>query len=165
MNAKPKVPRIFWFSTKGTGSNDAIRIDTLLSGFETRKEIPFSKDLKLAGLREIMKTIRAEKPDLVVMEGTGIAGGLSCLYGRLFCRVPYVVSSGDAVGPFMRAHHQLTGLARRKQALAAAHAPRPGHIAQLTDGDVRDIGRRTLVDRLLKGITARDLKRRLGKRG
>src|SRR4029077_6451371 len=111
MNAKPKVPRIFWFSTKGTGSNDAIRIDTLLSGFETRKEIPFSKDLKLAGLREIMKTIRAEKPDLVIMEGTGIAGGLSCLYGKLFCGVPYVVSSGDAVGPFMRAHHQLTGLA------------------------------------------------------
>ena len=64
MNAKPKVPRIFWFSTKGTGSNDAIRIDTLLSGFETRKEIPFSKDLKLAGLREFMKTIRAEKPVL-----------------------------------------------------------------------------------------------------
>jgi glycosyltransferase involved in cell wall biosynthesis len=110
MNARQKVPRVFWFTTKGTGSNDAIRIDTLLSGFETRKEIPFSKKLKLAGLFQVMKTIRAEMPDLVVMEGTGIAGGISCLYGRVFCGVPYVVSSGDAVGPFMRAHHRVAGL-------------------------------------------------------
>jgi glycosyltransferase involved in cell wall biosynthesis len=111
MNAKQENPRIFWFTTKGSGTNEAIRIDTLLSAFETRKEIRFSKDLKLDGLLRILKTIRAEKPDLVVMEGTGIAGGFSCLFGKLFCGVPYVVSSGDAVGPFMRAHHQFTGLA------------------------------------------------------
>ena len=102
--------RILWFATKGSGTNEALRIDTLLSKFAGRKEIPFSKKGKMAGWIEIMKTISAEKPDLVVMEGTGIAGGLACLYGKLFHGVSYVVSSGDAVGPFMRAHHMVIGL-------------------------------------------------------
>lgn len=110
MSKTQEVPRVFWFSTKGSGSNDAIRIDTLLSGFETRKEIAFSKKGKVTGLLGIMKTLASEKPDLVVMEGTGIAGGVACLYGRLLCGVPYLVSSGDAVGPFMRAHNQIAGL-------------------------------------------------------
>ena len=65
-----------------------MRIDTLLSKFADGKEIPFSKKLKVAGLIEIMKTISAEKPDLIVMEGTGIAGGAACLYGKLFHGVP-----------------------------------------------------------------------------
>jgi glycosyltransferase involved in cell wall biosynthesis len=110
MSETQTSPRVYWFSTKGSGSNDAIRIDTLLSGFEDRKEIPFSKKLKVAGLFGVMKKLASEKPDLVVVEGTGIAGGLACLYGRLLCGVPYVISSGDAVGPFMRAHHKIAGL-------------------------------------------------------
>jgi glycosyltransferase involved in cell wall biosynthesis len=103
--------RIFWFATKGSATNDALRIDTLLSKFEDRKEIPFSKKGKIAGLVKIMKTVSVEKPDLVVMEGTGISGGVACLYGKLLHGVPYVFSSGDAVGPFMRSHHQMAGLA------------------------------------------------------
>jgi glycosyltransferase involved in cell wall biosynthesis len=42
-----------------------------------------------------------ERPELVVMEGTGVAGGLAVLAARLLRRVPYVVSSGDAVGPYL----------------------------------------------------------------
>ena len=102
--------RVFWFATKGSGTNDAIRIDTLLSKFEDRKEIQFSKKLKVAGLLGIMKTVAFEKPDLIVMEETGTAGGAACLCGKLLHGVPYVISSGDAVGPFMRAHHMVIGL-------------------------------------------------------
>ena len=110
MSNTQRSSRVFWFATKGSGTNDAIRIDTLLSKFEDRKEIQFSKKLKVAGLLGIMKTVAFEKPDLIVMEGTGIAGGAACLCGKLLHGVPYVISSGDAVGPFMRAHHRLAGL-------------------------------------------------------
>lgn len=41
-----------------------------------------------------------ERPAVVVMEGTGIAGGLAVLAARLG-GVRYVVSSGDAVGPYL----------------------------------------------------------------
>ena len=111
MSSTQRSPRIFWFATKGSGTNDALRIDTLLSKFEDRKEIPFSKKGKMAGLVKIMRTISAEKPDLIVMEGTGISGGVACLYGKLCHGVPYVFSSGDAVGPFMRSHHRVAGFA------------------------------------------------------
>ena len=35
------------------------------------------------------------------MEGSGLAGGLALLAARLFAGVPYVVSSGDAIGPWV----------------------------------------------------------------
>jgi len=54
--------------------------------------------------------VRAERPRLLVMEGTGIGGGLVCIAARLLHGIPYVVSSGDAVGPFIRAHHPVAGL-------------------------------------------------------
>ena len=110
MSSTETPPRIHWFATKGSGTNEALRIDTLLSGFKGRKEVPFSKKGKIGGFLKIMKTIAAERPDLMVMEGTGIAGGVACLYGKLFHGVPYVFSSGDAVAPFMRSHHQVLGL-------------------------------------------------------
>lgn len=43
------------------------------------------------------------------MEGTGIAGGLVCLVAKLLWKVPYVFSSGDAVGPFIAAHLPIAG--------------------------------------------------------
>jgi hypothetical protein len=111
MNSAQTSPRILWFATKGSGTNDALRIDMLLSKFEGRKQIAFSKKGKIFGLLKIMRTVSTEKPDLVVMEGTGISGGAACLFGKFFQGVPYVFSSGDAVGPFMRAHHYIAGLA------------------------------------------------------
>src|SRR5208282_5363021 len=47
-----------------------------------------------------MDAIRRRRHDLIVMEGSGIAGGSAVLLGRLLFGVPYVVSSGDAIGPF-----------------------------------------------------------------
>ena len=88
MSNTQRSSRVFWFATKGSGTNDAVRIDTLLSKFEDRKEIQFSKKLKVAGLLGIMKTVAFEKPDLIVMEGTGIAGGAACLCGKLLHGVP-----------------------------------------------------------------------------
>ena len=110
MSTTERSPRVFWFSTKGSGTNECVRIDTLLSNFENRKEIKFSKKLKILGLLRMMKAVALEKPDLIVMEGTGIAGGAACLCGRLLHGVPYVFSSGDAVGPFMRSHHRVAGM-------------------------------------------------------
>lgn len=100
---------IAWFSTKGTGTNDARRMATLLSTLPDTLELPFAKGSKLASFRHLLAEIRRLRPRLLVMEGTGLAGGVACLIGRLVFRIPYVVSSGDAVGPFVAAHHPLLG--------------------------------------------------------
>jgi glycosyltransferase involved in cell wall biosynthesis len=42
-----------------------------------------------------------------VMEGTGIAGGAAVLIGRLLYGTRYVLSSGDAIAPFVRAQAPL----------------------------------------------------------
>lgn len=44
---------------------------------------------------------RRERPDLVVMEGTGVAGGLAVLAADAVLGVPFAVSTGDAVAPFV----------------------------------------------------------------
>lgn len=74
-------------------------------------EWPFDKQNKRASFGRLRKQLVAHRPKLLVMEGTGMAGGLICLWGRWFYGVPYIFSSGDAVGPFMRAHHPVVGLA------------------------------------------------------
>ncbi len=52
----------------------------------------------------LLKRILAAKPKLVLMEGTGVAGGLAVMAGRLLVGAGYVVSSGDAVGPWVAMH-------------------------------------------------------------
>lgn len=93
---------IVWFATKGSGSNEAARIETLLSGFPGKQEWPFDKQAKRESFWKLLQRIRKVRPALVVMEGTGIAGGLLCLLGRWIWGVPYVFSSGDAIAPFIR---------------------------------------------------------------
>jgi glycosyltransferase involved in cell wall biosynthesis len=92
------------FATKGSGTNDERRIIGLLSGFEDCSVIPFNKSAKLTSFLAAIGRVRREKPRLLVMEGTGIAGGLVCLIAALFWKVPYIFSSGDAVGPFVASH-------------------------------------------------------------
>ena len=53
----------------------------------------------------LVEAIREARPDMVVMEGTGIAGGLALLLSG----VRYVVSSGDAVGPWVGQRHAWLG--------------------------------------------------------
>jgi glycosyltransferase involved in cell wall biosynthesis len=62
---------------------------------------PFDRRKKWRSFRHLLKTIIRQRPSLVVMEGTGLAGGVGLLLGRWLAGVPYVVSSGDAVGPFV----------------------------------------------------------------
>jgi hypothetical protein len=100
---------IAWFATKGAGTNEARRIRELLSGLEAVCEWPFSKKDKRGSFATLWRKLRARRPGLMVMEGTGLAGGLICLLGRLLWRVPYIVSSGDAVGPFFRSHRPMFG--------------------------------------------------------
>lgn len=87
------------FATKGAASNDETRIQVLLSKVDA-VPFPFDRRGKLSSARQLIAKVRRDRPELLVMEGTGLAGGVACLIGRLFgCR--YVVSSGDAVGPWV----------------------------------------------------------------
>jgi hypothetical protein len=101
--------KIAWFATKGTGSNEAQRIEWLTSGLSDRVELPFQKSAKLSSFVKLWRKIVAERPALIVMEGTGIAGGLASMFAHWLMGIPYVVSSGDAVGPFISSHHAWAG--------------------------------------------------------
>ena len=89
---------ILMFSTKGAGSNEELRLQTLLSKHEI-EVFPFDRRSKRNSLRSLTSRIKQSRPALLVMEGTGLAGGLACFYARLH-GTRYVVSSGDAIGPW-----------------------------------------------------------------
>jgi len=108
MTASKKVA---WFATKGSGTNEALRMQTLLSGVPDVLELPFDKGAKLSSARRLWTEVGRVKPDLLVMEGTGIAGGLVCLLSRIVRGIPFVFSSGDAIGPYVASHAPLAGWA------------------------------------------------------
>src|SRR5262249_11083257 len=87
-------------ATQGSGGDDESRLLGLLAAFSVEL-FPFNRRHKLRSFRRLFKTILRRRPELLVMEGTGLGGGLALLLGRLLAGVPYVVSSGDAVGPFV----------------------------------------------------------------
>ena len=88
------------FATSGRGSGDEARITSLLSDFDVYV-YPFDRTRKARNVLRIVLLMRKRRPALVVMEGTGVAGGISVLVGQRLFGVPYLVSSGDAVGPFV----------------------------------------------------------------
>jgi hypothetical protein len=49
-----------------------------------------------------LRALARARPDLVVMEGTGVGGGAAVLLARALFKTRYVLSSGDAVAPFVR---------------------------------------------------------------
>ncbi|WP_168735834.1 glycosyltransferase [Cohnella fermenti] len=102
------IGEVIGFATQGSGSDDENRLRELLSGLPARM-VPFDRGSKLGNVWRIARLMRRERPSAVVMEGTGIAGGLGLLLGSLLSRVPYIVSSGDAVGPFISSHYRLLG--------------------------------------------------------
>jgi hypothetical protein len=104
----PPSARVYAVSTLGSGSNDEARILSLLSAFHPQA-IPFDRKKKWQGFRRVLRTLWRERPSLIVMEGTGVAGGAAVLLGRLLTGVPYVVSSGDAVGPWVARQLLLAG--------------------------------------------------------
>jgi len=92
--------RILAVAMQGSGGGEEARLLDLLANFPT-KVFPWDRGSKLRGLRSLFKTILQCRPELVVMEGTGMGGGLALLLARLLAGIPYVVSSGDAVGPYV----------------------------------------------------------------
>jgi hypothetical protein len=88
------------FATQGAGSNDEARILELLADHDVER-YAFDRTRKLANVRRIVRMARRVRPALIVMEGTGAAGALAILMARALLGTPYVVSSGDAVGPFL----------------------------------------------------------------
>jgi glycosyltransferase involved in cell wall biosynthesis len=98
------------FSTLGKGSREEERILSL-TALLNRTVWVFDRGHKLRSAVSLLRRLRRERPDLVVIEGTSIAAGVVVLVGRFVFGVPYVVSSGDAVGPFIRLIAPKLGLA------------------------------------------------------
>ena len=88
-------------STLGSGSHDEDRIISLTAALNPTVW-SFDRANKRRAAGTLLRRLRRERPDLVVIEGTAVAAGLAALIGRFVYGVPYVVSSGDAVGPFIR---------------------------------------------------------------
>lgn len=103
-----RKPSILALATQGTGGDDETRLLSLLADFRP-VVVPFEHRRKWRSFRQLIKWSFRQRPDLVVMEGTGLAGGLGLLLCRWVAGIPYVVSSGDAVGPFVARLRPLLG--------------------------------------------------------
>jgi glycosyltransferase involved in cell wall biosynthesis len=100
---------ILCFATQGQGHIEGERIRALLEPLSP-SSFPFDRSAKLRSAVGLLRAARAQRPQLMVMEGTGTAGGLTLLAIDALLGVPFVVSSGDAVGPFLGLHSRLLGL-------------------------------------------------------
>jgi glycosyltransferase involved in cell wall biosynthesis len=101
LSSEPTDGRVAVFSTLGSGSHEEDRIASLTANLD-RTVWPFDRANKRRCVVDLLRRVRRERPDLIVIEGTSIAAGAVVILGRLAFGVPYVVSSGDAVGPFIR---------------------------------------------------------------
>lgn len=97
-------------ATQGDNSHDADRLRALLSQLPYEM-FPFHRHGKRRAFVDLAGKVWRDRPDLVVLEGTGLAGGLAVLLARLAGRSRYVVSTGDAIGPYVRKFHPVIGLA------------------------------------------------------
>jgi glycosyltransferase involved in cell wall biosynthesis len=69
----------------------------------------FDRGNKLRSAIGLFRAARAKRPSLIVMEGTGTAGGITVILIDALLGIRYVVSSGDAVGPFLHLHSRIVG--------------------------------------------------------
>ena len=100
-------PDVLCLATQGSGSADEQRIAYLLEPLRPRV-LPVDRLHKSRLPASLLSAIGRRRPDVIVMEGTGAAGGIAVMSADLLCDVPYILSSGDAVGPFLRAFHRAT---------------------------------------------------------
>jgi glycosyltransferase involved in cell wall biosynthesis len=98
--------RVAYFATQGSGSQDEQRIRDLLQKVDS-EPLPFDRGARIRSCLSVVRGVRRRAPDLLVMEGLGVAGGLSALLSRWLLGVPYAVSSGDAFAPFVRTQRPL----------------------------------------------------------
>lgn len=97
------------FATQGRGHIEGERIRVLLDSLAP-DEFAFDRAHKLRSAIALFKKAQTQRPELIVMEGTGTAGGLTLLAVDALLGVPFVFSSGDAVGPYLGLHSRLLGL-------------------------------------------------------
>jgi hypothetical protein len=102
-------PAVACLATQGAGSLDERRIVALLAGVEP-EVVAFGRGSRLRSAWALARRLRRLDPELVVIEGTGVAGGMVVLLGRWLEGRPFVLSSGDAVAPFLRAMNPALGL-------------------------------------------------------
>lgn len=101
---------ILCFATQGAAHTDSARLHYLLEPLQP-DVYAFDRSRKLRSAIGLFRAIVARRPDIVVMEGTGMAGGLVLLLTQVLLDVPFVVSSGDAVGPYLGLRSRLAGVA------------------------------------------------------
>jgi glycosyltransferase involved in cell wall biosynthesis len=99
---------ILCFATQGHGHIEDERIRGLLEPLQP-ESYAFDRSSKIRSAVGLLRAVREQRPELVVMEGTGLAGGLTLMAIDALLGVPFVVSSGDAVGPYLRLHSRLVG--------------------------------------------------------
>jgi glycosyltransferase involved in cell wall biosynthesis len=104
-----KVPLILCFTTQGHDHVTAQRIRLLLEPLQP-EVFPFDHRHKLRSALGLLRAVLRSRPTLIVMEGTGIAGGVALLLIDAVLRIPFVFCSGDAVGPYLRLRSPLLGL-------------------------------------------------------
>jgi glycosyltransferase involved in cell wall biosynthesis len=100
---------ILCFATQGHEHLDGERIRALLEPMQP-EVYRFEHDSKLRSAVGLVRAVRAQRPELIVMEGTGTAGGLALLAIGVMWGTPFVVCSGDAVGPYLHLHSRLIGV-------------------------------------------------------
>jgi hypothetical protein len=92
--------RVLAFATLGRRSSEESRILDLLR--DVGPELfSFDRTRKMRMFWGLLRTIYRCRPDLVVMEGTGLGGGAALILTSAMLGQRYVVSSGDAVGPWI----------------------------------------------------------------
>jgi hypothetical protein len=106
MNGSRRRNGVVCFATQGTGHADEDRIRALLDRLGA-DVLPFDRGNKARSSFRLLRLLLRRRPALVVMEGTGIAGGAVVIVTRVVARIPYVVSSGDAIGPYVALDHRM----------------------------------------------------------
>lgn len=105
MDSRPgREPDVLCFATQGAGSADERRILRLLAPLQPRL-LRVERARRRALPATLLRGVAQQRPDVVLMEGTGVAGGMAVMAARVAHGVPFIVSSGDAVAPFLRAFH------------------------------------------------------------
>ena len=92
------------FATQGSGSGDERRIVELLAPLAPVL-LAFDRGAKRRMVVRLLRELRRRRPSLVVMEGTGLAGGVPLLLANRWLGTRFVVSCGDAVAPYLAAFH------------------------------------------------------------
>lgn len=97
-------PRLFCISTAGPGGQDMRRMQRLCEGLPVDC-VMWGLDRSRSrqeNMRAVWEQLGRERPDLVYLEGTGIAAGLPLIRAARAWGQRYVVSSGDPVGGFFQ---------------------------------------------------------------